>query len=494
MYFYEAEASDTNSGRNLLGRFIIKGGVGYAIYVETDQHRERSKFVREFYSSFSPYDTAIGTPVLANKTRMFLEDLRSDDSITREAAYNSLDVIQFDDSDAPDIIKAIDANNSGDHSVEIRASLMASLGYLDHPDIIPYLIKKYDEVGDTINFQIPILQAIISQKTKKSTRVFKDLLLSETPLSNESYQISRLFYALDDSLQLAKELYPDFLMLAALPEYNYKVYSYLAQIKTQGYIKKRLYKKELRQIVWEANNESKRQKSSEAGNEKDYYETASRYSLYSYNSKLYNYAVLLLPFEKRNGKVKKFFNRVEQLNSPGLQMDLAVLRAKNGDDKPKEFWLKYAENDNDRIELYEKLEAIDRLDLFPEEYASQDQIAISMYGDKNNLNAFRDSITFVSKELIHLNEDSGYLYFFKVKNKYGDDWRVGYIGLFPSNGEIDSLDVDHYDDEMYYSKYEDMDLQTRLQIRKLQMEDRKRYRVEDEKEFKDLKLNSRLRY
>ena len=492
IYYYEAEASDTNTNRNIIGRYILKDGIMYSLYTETEKFQERSRFISTFFNSFQPWDTTIGDAVIASKTERFLNDLRSEDSLTREGAFKSFGIISFQNDDAPKIIKALSKSYHEEHSLEIRASLLEQLAYLKHPSILPFLEKKYAEVEDTIRLQLPILQAVAYQRTKKSTKLFYKLLESETPLSNDKYVINQLFNGFGDSLSLTKEFYPDMLLLSSLPEYKYKSYYYLATLMDSGLISKRLYKRKLKQIVWEANNEVKRQKSEEAGFEKDYFETASRYKRYDYDYSLYSYSVLLMPFQKKNGKVKKYFTRLDQLKSPALRIDLAVLRAKNGIAVPDSVWVNFAKDDNDRIVLYNALEKADLLNLFPEQYSSQHDLALSMYADMNNLSASRDSVTFVKRVHTIIEKDTGFIYFFKTKSTYNENWNMGYIGILAEDSSSLKLNGYHYDDNMSYSKFDDLDLQIEMQIRRMQMSKRQRYRVEDEPKFKE--LNYRRRY
>ena len=486
-YILEAEASDTNSNRNLLARYIVKGGRMYSLYAEKDMFGGGSAFIDSFFASFTPWDTAIGVPILQNKTQQFLADLQSKDSATQEAAYKSLETISFENSDAPHLIEAIEKAYPQDKCIEIRGQLLSYLSQMKHPAVLPYLLAKYEQVEDTIRYQIPILQGIASRQTKKTTKYFLDLLKEETPLSSESYVTNSLFYVFSDSLELSKDLYPQILMLSSLPEYKSHTYRYLSLLVDSGIINKRRYKRKLKQIIWEANNEVKRQKSMEAGQSMDYYDKSSRYYRYSYNSSLYHYAVILMPFEKKNSKTKKFFERLDQLKSPALQMDLAVLRAKNGIEVPDSIWTKFAANDNDRIELYQKLRSAGLLALFPKEYNSQKAMAISYYADINNLSCSKDSIQFVRRDLTSLQGDSGVMYFFKSKRKYGDDYQMGYIGLLPLDSTQRILKTpEYYHDDINYSKYDDLDLQLDLQIRKLEMAKRRRYRVEDEERFREL--------
>ena len=489
--YYEIEAGDTNSSRNFLARYILKGGVMYSLFAETDFKKPRSKFVDNFFETFTPWDTAIGTPVIQSKTDLFLGDLISEDSTTREAAYRSFYTIRFEDEDADKLIAAYKKQYVSENALDIRSHLIREIGRTESPNILPFLQKTYYEIGDSITFQIPILNAIANQQTKKSTKMFVKLILEETPLSEDQDEIDELFYPFYDSLQLAKDLYPDILMLTALPEYKSNIYSLLARTLDSNVTKKKVYKKYVKQLAWEANNEVKRQKAKEASKGNDFYNEANRNALYNYNEDLEYYAKMLMPYAK-NSKVKKVFSRMDKLNSTGLKMDLAVLKLSSNMKVDNAIWEEFAGNTNDRIEIYQRLKKVNRLDLFPEQY-SYDDLVEALFAQRAYLNVNKDSLEFIKKEYTIIQKDTGYIYYFKSKSSYDDEWSYGYIGVIDTTKkELDKWGYD-FEESISFNKYEDTDLQLRMQLRELQMQNRPRYRVSDEPEFEDLK-NTRRRY
>lgn len=483
IYTFELELGDTNSGRNILVKHFLRGGMLHSLYTENDYRKPRSKFVNEFYTSFTPWDTAVGTPIFQNKVDMFLADLISEDSTTREAAKRSFDEIAFDKEDAPKMIAAYYANMGKEDGLENRRDLADKIGYLKHPSIQPWVTKALKEVGDSVQFQIPLLEALVAQRTKSSSRLFAKELLEETPLGLTSRSVGNMFYPFKDSLKLSKEIYPDILMLSSLKEYREEIYEVLAKAMDSGVAKPRWYKKHLKQLAWEANNEAKRQQADEATLAPDFYKEEERASLYSYEDILLYYTKLLLPYSK-NSRAKRFLTRAEQLKSPNFKIDLAVAKLQAEVDQPTEIWEQLAENKNDRIVVYQRLRAIDRLDLFPSTY-THDSIVMSLYAQKARINQYKDSVLFVAKEWVNTGKDSGYIYFYKVKNE--DDWEYGYMGpIDTAVAEIERYAYE-FDDDIRYNKYEDESLQIRKQVRKYEMKDRKRYRVTDEEEFEALK-------
>jgi uncharacterized protein YbaP (TraB family) len=491
LYIYEAEVGDTNSGRNILVKHVLKGGVLFSLFTENDFRQPRSKFVSEFFETFTPWDTAVGTPILQNKVDLFLGDLVSSDSTTREAAYNSFGSIHFEDSDVPKVIVAYKQNFKFKHSLYNRTSLIEALGYLEHPSVVPFLTKTYREIGDSVQLQITILNALANQKTKKATKSFTSLITNETPLSEDKEDLEEIFYPFLDSLKLAKDLYPEVLLLTALPEYKEPVYRLLATLLDSNLIKPKVYKKHVKQLAWEANNAIKRQKGAESFQTAEFYKEESRNTLYSYNDLLEYYAILLEPYRK-SAKAKQFYTRAENLNSPGFKIDLALARLKGGEQLPIKLWQDISTNKNDRIVLYQRLKEMGRLDLFPAEYNNHDTLAMSLYAQKARVNQYKDSLLFVIKKYVKTKTDSGYLYFYKSKEKK-EDWVYGYIGLIDSTVQEIERYAYIYDEDFNFNKYEDESVQLMKQIREFEMRDRKRYRVSDEPEFEDLK-SPRQRY
>ncbi len=481
----ELEVGDTNSSRNFYVKHFLKEGAMYSLFSETTFGRSKSDYIQEFYNSFWPMDTVVGTSVLKPKVAQFLDDLSSEDSTTREAAANSFYSVTFQDEDAPKLIKAYQQNFSGKHATYNRTQIIQELGRLDHPSVYPFLVQTYEDIGDSVNFQIPVLKAILRQQNKKSAKLYTSLILDNTPLSNDEDDIEQLFYPFYDSLSLAKNFYPRALQLSSLPEYKASIYELLTTLVDSGIVRPKRYRKYLNQLVWEGKNSIKRQKAKESYKGNNFEKESSRSGLFNYNDNLYYYSKLLLPYARKS-KVKKYFTKLEEVRSPGLQMDLAILKLQNGEKIDAKVWEDFAANENNRIEIYQRLQAIGRLDLFPSKYTHQ-ELVTGLYAQLSYINVLKDSLEFIQKDWAVVGEDTGYLYFFKSKSSYDDEWSYGYIGVIDTAAaELAKWDYD-YDDDFRFNKYEDQALQLKMQLRILQMEDRQRYRVSDEPEFEALR-------
>lgn len=482
IYYFEVEVGDTNSGRNYLAKLLLKDGVQYSLYTETDYRLPCSEFIKRFYETFTPWDTAIGSSILKSKTELFFSHLFGEDSLQRDAAKKSFDEIVFHNEDVPQIISAFEQCETDKDRDYIRTNLVEKMGELSHPKLIPFLTEVYTNSGLNSDLQLAVLEALAKQNTKTASKLFAQLIMEDTPIPNresDTYPAFRPFY---DSLQLVEHVYPKLFMLSVLPEYKSAVYALASRAADSGLLKKRLYRKQFKRLVWEAGNELKRQRSREIIKGGSFAEMASRNSLYSYNRDLWYYMNMLMPFYHKR-KVAKFYSEVEQLQTPGIAVDLAILKLIHEKEVDLSALLK---DPNSAIVLYNNLKDWGLEKEFPSGIEAK-FIVQSSYAQKAGININRDSIVFLGKQLAETAKDSGYVYFFKTKGKYDDEWEYGYIGLFDTSKTKFGFHRLVYNTDMPYNKYEDEGLQLQLQTRKLEMAHRKRYDVADEEEFKGLK-------
>mgnify|MGYP001579951332 CR=1 FL=1 len=411
---YEIEVGDTNSRRNIYAKHFLVDGVIYSLYTETNSNMEKSKFVSTFYSTFTPLDTVIGLSILQDKGSLFLKDIQSEDSLSREVAYRSFGTIEFSEDQVLELIKAYKYGIFEENKQDIKVRLLKSIGKLKSREVETFLVGELLNVGDTLSLQLPILYGLANQQTRSAQKAFLKNILEETPLTKKLMEIDRLFIPFKDSLQLAKELYPEILQLVSLPEYKEKVYDLLSVLVDSGIVNARIYRKYWRHIAWEGVNEVKRQRGLEDNQSKDFYKTESRRSLYSYNDLLKDYATLLYPYAKKQ-KAHRYFQKAELINSPVFKIDLALVKLKAGATIQDTYWAEVASNKNDRIVLYQRLRDINRLDLFPAAY-NTDSLAMSLYAQKARINQYKDSMLFIHKSWVSDVSDSGYLYFYKIKD------------------------------------------------------------------------------
>jgi len=438
----EANFIDTNSSRLIKTKFIVKGGLLYTLFTTTDTTGQTSPFITEFYDSFTPLDTTIGISVFSNKSEQFFQAINSNDSIQKESAYNSLySYIHFIDKDVDEIIQTIDHHNFPKIHIEVKEQLIEELGKLNDKRILPYLTQLYPKVADTALLQIAILKSISKQNTKKAYKTFTKLLDYDVPLSSDFWGINSLFYTFYDSLELAKYIFPKILDYSFIQSYKTPTYDLLSILIRADAIKSKYYKKNYKQILREAKIELKLQISEEQSEESNVSNNNYYYPDYnnSSNKLLVNYATLLIPFSNKIA-VQNFYKKLESIKNYSVQTDLACLFALKGEKVDSSKWLFLASDIANRNYLYESLKNIDRLDLFPNKYATQEQMTESLLYD-SYFDFETDSMAFIAKKLITIKGNEGYVYFYKSKKEDEDDYSLDYIGLQPKDTtQISNLD------------------------------------------------------
>lgn len=452
---------DTNSNRAIDIKHQLKSGVLYSLYSLTDTLTGRSKFVDEFYSSFTPStDTVIGQPVSQNKADLFFEHLYGDDSIKREQALSSYNYVHLEDRHFDQALHMFESFEHKDFTLAERAGLLSEIAVLKNPKCLPYLENLYRNSVDTPIFQTSILGALSSRNEKSSRQLFKKLLESETPLSDEQtiyYMLSGLY----DSLELSRPLYPMLFEFTRYPEYKDVVYGIYARMLDSGIVSRKHYKSQKKLLLREAKDELKRTVGKNSGNESNI-EGFIDYAYYNRN--IYTLNKLLMPFCKDDG-VQEYFSRIDRSGNINMRLDKDLLLLKNGEAVNDTIWEYYASLGNFRKKVYSELEELKRLDLFPEKYKNQESMIMAQvfsYGDVNP----EDSTAILCKRKIEFKGDKGYLYFVKHKDRYNeDDWNIDYYGVQPldstkfelySKVSQTDMDIDLEDEEEVEKKIKEI--------------------------------------
>jgi len=427
----EADFTDTNSCRMIKTKFVLKHGVVYRLMTTTDTLSKPSQFISNFYDNFKPMDTTIGVSIFDDKSKKFLNDIYSDDSLTKEFAFQSINnYIKFDEDDVDDLVKVITTYNFPEKHINVKTQLIVDLGKLEDKRILPFLVDLYPKVEDTAMYQIAILKALANQKNKKSYKSFTKLLDYDIPLSSDNWGINYIFYPFYDSVEISKEIYPDVLDYTFVKAYKEPVYNLLASMVRGDKIKGKNYKKRYKQILREAKIELKSQiayEQSQKGKE------PSKYSYSSYKNKgnflLVNYTTLLIPFYNKPA-VKDYFVKLKRVEDYKVRTDIAIRLIDKNIEVPNKILEDLGADLINRNYLYKRLSLIKRLDLFPTQYNTQKFMVESLLYDRK-FNPKKDSMQFIVKHKVKVQGKEGYVYFYKSKSFKDDDWSLDYVGLQP---------------------------------------------------------------
>ncbi len=447
---YKFTLRDTGSSRTITRLVMLKDNYTFSIVTMGDTMTAESPFINSFFTSFKPEEKKLGPNIYNNRLDEFFTDLFSKDSALQARAQQSIPNIYYGEKGIPKIMEAIARLNHADKEYfSTKSKLIAELGYIrdtTKPVIVSYLKKLYEQTADTSLFQNEVFNALTRHKTKAANSLFKELILQDPPIFESDYEYSNLFDNLEDSLLLARSLFPELLQLSSLSDYKEKVLSLLVTLVDSNIVKATEYENYFSKIYFDAKIELKRQrladeKIMEKEVLKDEEYNAVRNFSYSGNDKtnLDEYSVLLVPFYKKNNNVPSFFEHLLQSKEPEVRLNTAVLLLRNELRVADSILLNLAADDQYRGMLFSSLENAKRSDKFPAKYKNQLDLARSyLVADKNYDKI--DSIVFLQKQPATYQGKKGTVYFFKYRVKKEDDWKIGISGLQPEDEKNISSD------------------------------------------------------
>lgn len=325
---------------------------------------------------------------------------------------------------------------------------------------MPYLEMVYNRSVDTAQIQVAVLQALVNQKSKQATKVFAQLLESETPLVSKN-SVEYLTGSISDSLIIYKELFPFLLKFTGYPEYKTGIYVLMAEMLDSGVLRPKDYKSYRKDLVREAKDGLKRvmaESHSESG-----YDSYSRYaySSTSHSESMEAYNKLLIPF-KNSKDVKEYFERTKRLNSEPDLLNTSLQMIAAGIDVEDTIWAHFANEDKYLIKLYAGLKDIGMERLIPDSCLTQQKVARGLLYRWVTIED-EDSVQFLKRVPARTKDTDGYIYIFKKKDKYNEaEWNYDYVGVLPKDSTIipDQTDVrntgnDYLDDEDLDEKMKD---------------------------------------
>ncbi len=401
--------SDTASTRGILIKNILKGSFLYEIKAKVDTAHSPSKFVAEFFENFKPQGTPEGQHILKDKTADFFKALRNNDSIV----LTGYRFIQYDNSHIDSLKYYIENFDFPADKKHIQAHMIQKMGGIDHPEVVSFFKDYYAKSYNNSEAQTKILQAIAKARDENSVNLLLDLMSQDLPLVSNTFGIQNIFKPISDSLGLAKKLYPEILDYSGVEEYKLPIFSILAELRSQGMVKASSYKKYRKQLLNDAKIQLKRHlgRSTNRNGQPRYSRIARQQ-----NNLLEDYVILLYPFIKEK-EMRQFFTRLHLVKDPRIRSTYATLLVDSGATIPNGMLTSLAADINSRAMLYNGLESIDKLNMFPKAYHSQRALAESALFDQRKYNAMRDDLHYLNQKEITFRGKTYDCIYFKLGDK-----------------------------------------------------------------------------
>jgi uncharacterized protein YbaP (TraB family) len=443
-FILELELRDTNSVRSIYWKYYLKNSSYYCLSYNSDTITKKTEFASAFFDNFAISQSYSFTSLFKEKKEIFFHDIHSDDSLLVNNAYNALQYITFTKEDIPQLDILINEGIPNAKFLKkdnLKSNCIRAVGYIHSPAAIAYLKKSFENNSDSIQVQAELLNALASNRSAESYQCIQELLTTDVPYLS-SYEVKSMFRSFYDSLELCTNLFPNILHLTRYSNYRDNVYKLLSVMVDKGLIKKGVIQSNKTDIMNDANEEIKRVLSYKKKTYDSY--SSSSYSN-KYKSKYPTYDdietyIILLSKIKKEKKSELFFSRVNRIVDPTLNMRYTIQMLNHKIQIPDSTIRNFAKNEGLRAELYESLQAINRLDLFDKQYINQaDMTKCILYAQSFNV-LEKDSITFVDKKFTQTKGGkSGYIYVYKRYNKDNRTWYIDYIGLQPTDSSTFEL-------------------------------------------------------
>jgi uncharacterized protein YbaP (TraB family) len=452
---YTVTLRDTGSSKTILGQLLLKNNHLFRITTIGDTLHQQSSFTGSFFNSFTPGEKLTGRDIFSSPLDSFFAHLFSNDSATQAKAEQAISYLYFGEEGVPLIMDALKKLSPGAKNYfNNKTKLIAELGYIKDTTkavVVDHLKTIYQQTADTSLFQNEVIEALARHKTRAATASFKELVLQDPPVFDNSYAYTYLFNHFEDTLKLAANLFPEILQLTTLEDYKEPVMDLMVKLVDSGYLKGPQYESWFSKIFFDAKIALKKQRGSdekkmEAENKrKDDEDDDDNYSNSRYNNgknsnQLEQYAILLAPFYEKNPAVPKFFDKLLQSKEEAVKLEAAIVLLKNNRPVADSIFTTMAAKDQWRGKLFTALEKIKQADKFPAAYKTQTQLARSYLVMDKNYNKIDSIVLAGTQPAAYLNK-KGTVYFFKYRVKKDDDWKMGISGLQPVNeNEVSSDD------------------------------------------------------
>jgi uncharacterized protein YbaP (TraB family) len=441
MFYSTYIIKDTASAKRIYLKNILKKGALFGLITLEDSIAEPSEFVKNFYQTFTPLDTLLGKDVFADKTAIFFDGIKNNDSIV----LKSYAKIKFADKHANTIISILKAHDFPEDREKIKNYLITSLGKLKNKRIHPFFEELYVDAYDKPKTQTAILKSLLQQKEEASYELVLSLLEKDFPL--DSRGTSRLFQTGSDNLSLKTALFPELLQYSSIREYKTPIYSLLTELSDSSLIKPKTYKKYKNQLLNDAKIEIKR--------------NLGKPTSYNYknNNTLENYVKLLFPF-RNDKKGQDFFNKLIKTEAQNALTSYLALLVENGEMIPTILKEKTIYNEESLASSLEKLAAKELLAIIPDSLKTQQRYAKAKLISRISFDEEEDTISFVKAENVENKDGTITIYFFKIKNesRYSSGTKLHYIAFLDKptlNTEIYLVSKNSSSTQIYGDEIED---------------------------------------
>ncbi len=339
-------------------RVLFCGDKQYEIYIHLNVSDTAEKNCNRFFNELSITDPVDAAFIRTSKAALLLKDLRSEDSVVREAAKTQLEEGDFARSDLPQLYTALmyDYGDSSNYYFNTSVKIERIINGFKDDTTIAFAARNYHKAAGVKGLQYKLLSMMLKSRTQAGYDSCKKLLLGNPPASSGSNTIITQAY---DSLQLFTGWYPEILTLKDDPYFRETLWELTEMMLDSNLVPA--------SMVMPYADDFYRY----AGIELDSLRANDEY----YGSGTGGILALLgyCNTKKGNDLLKKGLPLVADY----LKKDIIISLARNNVRPADAAILKLAADDSWRHELYEGLKRFNKTSWFPAKYATQGMLAKS---------------------------------------------------------------------------------------------------------------------
>lgn len=437
-------------------RRVLFGNRLYELHMEVPEEMIDSPSVGRFFDSFRPLGEPTAIDLTSDKSEIILDDLTSSDTAVAGSARRAAEGYAFTARHLPRIYNLLGRSLNDDESDErtIKAALYDHLGMLRDPAAVAFIRGHYDQIERNAGTQYAALDALREIGTDEALTTMAELMVRDTA-SEEGRNFSSILYRMESTS--GAKLFPTILGLMRSAQNRESLYYLTGRVLDSNKMARDVIAPYADQIVDDCAHALRvyQRENSEYDEDDEYAEASGEDDESEYDeeedenafSKLVSSARLLsyLPYSPR---IDNLLRGMMRSSNSSVVMTGAEVYLRHGGTPPKSVLNMLAEDVVwFRTGLYEVLESVGRVELYPEEHLSQRGFAESILTQYfSNDDSYYDSLEFVAQRVVTSGERPGRIYLFKVK--FGELWTAAISGTQPLDEEKVSVSRD-----MVYTDY-----------------------------------------
>lgn len=400
------EKPDNNNLKKV--RMFVNGDTLYTLVaLVPKQHVNNSNF-EKFFNDFR-ITKEIQPTIYSNKSKLLFEALKTQDSVEFEKAFSVLGTVEFSREDLLVLHDALMQKyiTTGNVYTTVHYKISAALENLADESTVDFISKNYNQLnGDNEEVKYTVLKVLANIKTSEAFQVLKKLMLTYPPQKGQDYGLA---YALKDSLELTRTLYPEILVLTKDSLFNETFVDVTCALLDSGLLS-------INDVLpYKANFLKQARESLKQMKQDDEY-------WWSY----WEWIRFVGKFnDKESNDFLKLFLDVKDID---VRYSAVVALLKNNQAVSTAQIEKLAAENNYSKNLYAELKKLNKLTLFPAKYASQIKVAESEIYQNVSDEESPTSVIYIGERTAEFMGTKQKFLLFKITFA-GEDYESSYLGV-----------------------------------------------------------------